>query len=143
MKIRDILATKGSDVHAIGVDNTVLDAVAWLVELRIGALLVREADGGVAGIISERDVLRECRHRSAELARTRVGEVMTRNLVVCGGDDDIDHVMGVMTTKRIRHLPVMDGDRVAGMVSIGDLVKATIEQTDYENRFLKEYISAR
>ena len=143
MKIRDILATKGSDVHAIGVDNTVLDAVAWLVELRIGALLVREAHGGVAGIISERDVLRECRHRSAELGRTRVGEVMTRDLVVCDSDDDIDHAMGVMTAKRIRHLPVMDGDRVAGMVSIGDLVKATIEQTGDENRFLKEYISAR
>jgi CBS domain-containing protein len=68
---------------------------------------------------------------------------MTRDLVVCGGDDDIDHAMSLMTARRIRHLPVMDGDRIAGMVSIGDLVKATLEQTDYENRFLKEYIAAR
>jgi CBS domain-containing protein len=143
MKIRDILAAKGSDVHEIGVDDTVLDAIGRLVELRIGALLVRDARGAVAGIISERDVLRECRHRSAELGDRRVGEVMTRNLVVCGRDDEIDHAMGVMTARRIRHLPVMDGDRIAGMVSIGDLVKATLEQTDYENRFLKEYIAAR
>jgi CBS domain-containing protein len=143
MKIRDVLATKGSDVHEIGVDDTVLDAIGRLVELRIGALLVRDARGAVAGIISERDVLRECRHRSAELEGTRVGEVMTRSLVVCGCDDDIDHAMGVMTARRIRHLPVMDGDRIAGMVSIGDLVKATLEETDYENRFLKEYIAAR
>jgi CBS domain-containing protein len=143
MKIRDILATKGSHVHGIGVDDTVLDAVARLVELRIGALLVRDARGAVAGIISERDVLRECQHHGAELGQRRVGAVMTRDLVVCGGDDDIDHAMSVMTARRIRHLPVMDGDRVAGMISIGDLVKATIEQTNGENRFLKEYIAAR
>jgi CBS domain-containing protein len=143
MKIRDILERKGADVHAIGADNVVLEAVARLVELRIGALLVRDAQGAVAGLISERDVLRECRHRSAELGTRRVGDVMTRDLVVCACDDDIDHAMAVMTTKRIRHLPVMDGDRVAGMVSIGDLVKACLEETEYENRCLKDYIVAR
>jgi CBS domain-containing protein len=143
MKIREILQTKGSDVHAIGADNTVLDAVARLVELQIGALLVRDAQGAVAGLISERDVLRECRHRSAELGSRRVAEVMTRDLVVCASDDDIDHAMAVMTTRRIRHLPVMDGDRVAGMVSIGDLVKACLEEAEYENQYLKDYIVAR
>lgn len=143
MTIGDILKTKGSTVHTIGTDNTVLDAVARLVEYRIGALLVHDAQGAVAGIISERDILRECLHRSAELGQRRVGEVMTRDLVVCVPDDDLDYAMGIVTKNRMRHLPVMDGDRLAGMVSIGDLVKASLEAAEYENRYLKEYIGAR
>ena len=143
MTIGDILKNKGSTVHTIGTDNTVLDAVARLVEYGIGALLVHDSRGAVAGIISERDVLRECLHRSAELGRRRVDEVMTRDLVVCVPDDDLDYAMGIVTKNRIRHLPVMDGDRLAGMVSIGDLVKASLEAAEYENRYLKEYIEAR
>jgi CBS domain-containing protein len=143
MKIRDILQVKGSHVHAIEPDRSVLDAVALLVEHRIGALLVRDADGGVAGIISERDVLRECLHRSAELGRIRVADAMTRNLVVCVPDDEIDYAMGILTKNRVRHLPVVDGDRVAGMISIGDLVKASLDAAEYENRYLREYIQGR
>lgn len=143
MKVREILAIKGEHVHTIEPDRTVLDAVALLVEHGIGALLVREAGGAVAGIISERDVLRECLHRSAELGRIRVGDVMTRDLVVCVLDDEVDYAMGIITKNRIRHLPVMDDNRVAGMISIGDLVKASLDAAEYENRYLKEYITGR
>jgi CBS domain-containing protein len=143
MKVREILAVKGSQVHAIEVDRTVLDAVGLLVQHGIGALLVRDARGAVTGIISERDVLRVCRERSAELATIGVREVMTRDLVVCVPDDDIDYAMGIVTKNRVRHLPVMEGDRVAGMISIGDLVKARLEAAEYENRYLREYIEAR
>jgi CBS domain-containing protein len=143
MTLRDILKVKGSQVHAIGPDHTVLDAVAVLMEHRIGALLVRDAAGALAGIVSERDVLRECQHRSADLGRIRVGEVMTRDLVHCGLDDSVEHAMGLVTKNRVRHLPVMDGGRVAGMISIGDLVKATLDEARDENHHLKEYITAR
>jgi CBS domain-containing protein len=143
MKVREILAVKGSQVHAIDVDRTVLDAVAALVQHGIGALLVRDARGAVSGIISERDVLRICRERSAELATIGVREVMTRDLVVCVPDDEVDYAMGIVTKNRVRHLPVMEGDRVAGMISIGDLVKARLEAAEYENRYLREYIEAR
>lgn len=143
MKVRDILQVKGSQVHSIDADQTVLAAVVLLVQHRIGALLVRDADGAVAGIISERDVLRECVDRSAELARIRVRDVMTADLVVCVPDDDVDYAMGIVTKNRVRHLPVMDGGRVAGMISIGDLVKASLEAAEYENRYLKEYIQGR
>jgi CBS domain-containing protein len=143
MKVRDILQVKGSQVHAIQDDRTVLDAIGLLVEHGIGALLVRDGQGGVAGIISERDVLRVCAHRGAELGRIAVAEVMTRDLVVCLPHDEIDYAMGIVTKNRVRHLPVMDGDRVAGLISIGDLVKASLDAVEYENRYLREYIQGR
>ncbi len=143
MKIRDILQAKGSHVHAIDPGQTVLDAVGLLVQHSIGALLVRDETGAIAGILSERDVLRTCRHRSTELARIPVREVMTRDLIVCVADDEVDYAMGVVTQNRVRHLPVLDGDRLVGLVSIGDLVKACLDEAQYENRYLREYITAR
>ena len=143
MKVREILAIKGEHVHTIEPDRTILDAVALLVEHGIGALLVRDAGGGVAGIISERDVLRVSRDRSDELGAIRIGDVMTRDLVICVPDDEIDYAMGIVTKNRVRHLPVMDGGHVVGMISIGDLVKARLDAVEYENRYLREYIQAR
>ena len=143
MKIREILAVKGEQVHTIGPDRSILDAVTLLVEHGIGALLVRAADGAVAGIVSERDVLRVCRDRGAALGTIRIADVMTRELIVCVPDDDIDYAMGIVTKNRVRHLPVMEGGRVAGMISIGDLVKARLDAAEYENRYLREYIEAR
>ena len=143
MRIRDILKVKGSQVHSIRPDQTLLDAVAVLLEHRIGALLVRDAAGAVHGILSERDVLRECLHRSADLGRIPVRDAMTTELVVCVPDDELDYAMGIVTKNRVRHLPIMEGDRVTGIVSIGDLVKAGLEAAEYENRYLKEYIQGR
>lgn len=143
MKVREILAIKGEHVHTIEPERTMFDAVALLVEHGIGALLVRDTAGTVAGIISERDVLRVCRDRSGALGTIRVADVMTRDLIVCVPDDDVDYAMGIVTKNRVRHLPVMDGGRVAGMISIGDLVKARLDAAEYENRYLREYIEAR
>jgi CBS domain-containing protein len=143
MKVRDILKVKGPQVHSIRPDQTLLDAVGMLMQHRIGALLVRDATGAVCGIISERDVLGACLNRSADLGRIPVREAMTRDLVVCVLDDGLDYAMGIVTKNRVRHLPIMDGDRVAGIVSIGDLVKAGLEEAEYENRYLKEYIQGR
>jgi CBS domain-containing protein len=143
MTLRDILKIKGSQVHSIPGDQSVLDAVALLVDYRIGALLVRDSKGDAIGIISERDVLRESLHHGAELGRIRVRDVMTRDLIVCVLDDDLEYAMGIVTKNRVRHLPVMDGGRVAGMISIGDLVKANLDEAQYENRYLREYIAGR
>jgi CBS domain-containing protein len=143
MKVREILQVKGSQVYSIGPDQTVLDAVAVLMQHRIGALLVRDGAGGVVGVISERDVLRECLHRSTALGDIAVRDAMTSDLVVCLLDDDIGYAMGMVTKNRVRHLPVMDGDQVAGMISIGDLVKASLDEVQYENRYLRDYITSR
>jgi CBS domain-containing protein len=143
MKVRDVLKVKGSQVYSIRPDQTILEAVALLMQHGIGALLVLDHAGMVSGIVSERDVLRECLHRSADLGRIPIREVMTKDLVVCVPDDEVDYAMGIVTNNRVRHLPIMDGERVAGIISIGDLVKAGLEEAEYENRYLKEYIQAR
>ncbi len=141
MTIRDILQSKGRDVYSISPDHTLLGCVTLLVEHGVGALLVRESTGGVVGIISERDVLRASLHHSADLNRIPVRDTMTRDVIVCVPTDDLDYARGIMTANRIRHLPVMDGEEVIGLVSIGDLVKASLEEAQYENRYLKEYIT--
>ena len=143
MTLRDILKVKGSQVHSIAPDQTVLQAVALLVEHRIGALLVRDAAGATVGIVSERDVLQKCLHHGVELGHVRVDAIMTRDLVVCALDDDVEHAMALVTKNRVRHLPVVEGGGVAGMISIGDLVKANLDEAQFENRYLKEYIAGR
>jgi CBS domain-containing protein len=143
MKLRDVLRDKGSHVYTIGPDHTVQDAVRVLMQHRIGALLVVDGEGAVVGIITERDVLRECQDRSEQLAALPVRAAMTRDVIVGLPDDDIRYTMGVMTQRRVRHLPVIDGGAIAGMISIGDMVKACLEETEYENRYLREYITCR
>ncbi|MEO8484618.1 MAG: CBS domain-containing protein [Acidobacteriota bacterium] len=143
MKVRDVLHTKGSQVHAVDPDASIQDVVDGLMAHRIGALLVIDRDGITRGIVTERDVLRECVGGAHRLHTTPVYTAMTADLVVGVLDDDIDEALGMMTRHRIRHLPVMDGGRVAGLVSIGDLVKACLDETASENGFLKEYIHGR
>jgi len=143
MKVRDVLHTKGRQVHSVSPDESIKDAVHALMAHRIGALLVIDADGITRGIVTERDVLRECAGGADRLHLVAVRSAMTADLVVGLLDDDIDEALGTMTRHRIRHLPIMDGGRVAGLVSIGDLVKACLDETASENGFLKEYIHGR
>jgi CBS domain-containing protein len=143
MKVRDVLHTKGHQVHAVAPDASIQDVVHALMAHRIGALLVIGDDGITQGIVTERDVLRECAGGADRLHRVPAGAAMTADLVVGRLDDDIDEAMASMTRHRIRHLPVMDGGRVAGLVSIGDLVKACLDEAASENGFLREYIHGR
>lgn len=148
MRLRDILRQKGGDVVTIESDRTVHDAISRLNEHKIGALVVTGDGEEIAGIITERDILRHCgEHVRRDEPLTTVVErpelvrdVMTADLVIALPDDRLDYAMGIMTQNRIRHLPVMDEGKLAGMVSIGDLVKASLEETEYENRRLKDYI---
>ncbi len=143
MKLRDVLRVKGSHVFTIGPDHTVQDAVRVLMQHRVGALLVVDWQGTALGIITERDVLRECQNRREQLDTLPVRDAMTRDLILGLPDDDINYTMGIMTQNRVRHLPVIDDGTIAGMISIGDMVKACLEETEYENRYLREYISCR
>jgi CBS domain-containing protein len=140
MKIRDILCGKGAQVVTIGPDATIHDAMTALVVHRIGSLVVLDQKGKIAGIITERDILRECAARSEHVKETTVREVMTTDLIIGLSDDEIGYVMGIMTHNRIRHLPIMTGERLEGLISIGDVVKAQLEETEFENRYLKDYI---
>ena len=149
MRIKDILRHKGSDVKTIGAHETVNDAIRKLNQHGIGALIVT-GEGGICGLITERDVLRECGERCTryseppELRETycpaQVGDVMTKDLVIGVPDDHLNYVMGIMTKNRIRHLPVIDREELVGIISIGDVVEARLDDTAVENRFLKGYV---
>ncbi len=139
MKIEGILRTKGHDVVTIPESRTVLDAAQLLVERNIGSLVVM-GDQGPVGIITERDVLRLAADASADLGAIRVSSAMTREMITAGPDASLVSVMDTMTEHRIRHLPVLDGDQLAGIVSIGDLVNACRISAEQENSALREYI---
>ncbi len=140
MRIRDILQVKGEEVVTISPEHTVLGAVKVLVQHDIGAVVVEDA-GQVRGIFSERDILRLVADDCAAAEETRVGEVMTTDLVVGVPDDAVDYVMEIMTKNRIRHLPIVEDGELAGIVSIGDVVNALRREVAAENRYLRDYIA--
>ena len=141
MKIRDILRHKGHDVVTASTGDSVLQAVRVLVDHNIGGVVV--VDGGeVIGILTERDILRLVARRPDELQALEVGQVMTRDVIKLVPDDDLAHVMEVMTENRIRHLPVIEEGRLAGIVTIGDVVNAFRRVAEDENAHLKQYIQS-
>lgn len=143
MTLRDILADKGSQVHTISPAATLDDVVQKLVQNNCGSLLVCEPNGGreprVVGIITERDILRSCAARKT-LDQVRVLEVMSPKLITGSPADTVEETMGLMTEQRIRHLPILEKDRLVGMISIGDVVKAQHHAFAVENEYLKTYI---
>jgi CBS domain-containing protein len=139
--VRQLLEAKPPAVYAIGPDAPVLDAVKLMAEKHIGAVLVME-EGRLAGIVTERDYARKVVLQGRSSAQTRVREIMTPEVVCVGLDDTTTRCMQIVTERRIRHLPVRDGDAVLGVVSIGDLVKAVIEDQQLEITQLQRYISS-
>ena len=139
MKIEEILRNKGHDVVTITESRTVLEAAQALVEHNIGGLVVIEGTHPT-GILTERDILRLTARTPGELDSIPVGTVMTRELITTGPRDELTGVMQVMTENKIRHLPVLDGDRLIGIISIGDLVNACRVLAEEENSQLREYI---
>ncbi len=123
MNIASILACKGREVITIGPRQTIRQALRLLAAHNIGALVVVDAVNRPVGIVSERDIVREAARDERVFART-VGAIMTKNVVIGAPQDDLNSVGHTMTEKRIRHLPVMDGGRLVGIISIGDVVKA-------------------
>ncbi len=139
-RLAEILAEKGGDVLEIAADATVLEAVQLMVEKNVGSLLVTEA-GEVTGIVTERDYLRRVT-LEGRTEQAPVGEIASSPLIVVTPETTIDECMALMTDRRIRHVPVVDGGRVVGIVSIGDLVKFQSKQQSFQIQFLNEYISA-
>jgi CBS domain-containing protein len=140
MKVREILDAKGRGVVTIRPDATLATAVHRLALERIGALVVSDDGVRVAGILSERDVVTGLARDGADLlaAGRRVADLMTRNVVTCGPDDTVKHLMAEMTRRRVRHLPVVVGDRLVGIVSIGDVVKSRLGEVELEATVLRE-----
>lgn len=141
MTIAAILKTKGGEVVSLAPDATVADAVALLAERRIGAVPVMDR-GSVVGIFSERDVIHCLRDDAASALSRLVGEVMTAPAVTVAPGDAVIAALSLMTRRRIRHLPVVEGTCVVGFVSIGDLVKHRIDRIEADAAAMREYIQS-
>ena len=138
--VEQILDAKGSDVWSITPDTTVLEAIKLMAEKEVGALLVMTGEKPV-GIVSERDYARKVILKGRSSKKTSIQDIMTTHVVYASPDQSIEQCMALMTEKRIRHLPIMDGERLRGMISIGDLVKAVIAEQKLVISELERYIS--
>ena len=142
MFVSDILAQKGGLVFSVTPGTSVAQLSQQLSTRRIGSMLVLDGEGAVAGIVSERDLVRALASHGAKAMELEARQVMTRDVVTCDPDDSIDEVMQTMTNGRFRHLPVVRHGELLGLVSIGDVVKARLEETKHETEALKAYIVA-
>ncbi len=141
MRISDILRSKGTAVATVTATTTVTGLLAELAVHNIGAMVVVGADGMPVGIVSERDVVRWLHQQGADVLRRPVAEIMSDVAVTCAPDDPVDDLAALMTDYRVRHVPVLDGGRLAGIVSIGDVVKRRMEELAAERQHLRAYIT--
>ena len=140
MTVRQMLGTKGGGAWSVSPDATVYDALKVMAEKNVGALVVLEGDQ-LKGIISERDYARKVILKGKFSRETPVSEIMSVDVVTVQPDQSNEECMALMTNKRIRHLPVMDGNKLVGVISIGDVVKAIISEQQYTIKQLENYIT--
>jgi CBS domain-containing protein len=142
MNVAAILKAKGRAVATCLPTTTLQDVARMLAEKRIGAVVVVDEKGDVAGILSERDMVRAIAARGAQCLPETASEIMTKGVITCTPDDVLGHIMSTMTTGRFRHVPVVEGGKLVGIVSIGDAVKHHIAEVELEASSLKSYVLA-
>jgi CBS domain-containing protein len=140
MTVSAILDTKGHQIISVAPDAKLSAAVKLLSERRIGAVLVM-SDNHMDGILSERDIVRVIGERGATALDETVASVMTRKVIHCKPSDTVAAIMEKMTSGKFRHLPVLDGDRIVGLISIGDIVKSRVAEFEHEQEALRDYIA--
>jgi CBS domain-containing protein len=140
MRISDLLRSKGTAVATVSRETTVTELLRGLAEHNVGAMVVVDPEG-IAGIVSERDVVRRLNDRGPELLTMPVSEIMTKMVASCSPEDSVDHLSVLMTERRIRHVPVVVDDELAGIISIGDVVKSRINELEKTQQHLEAYIS--
>jgi CBS domain-containing protein len=140
MRIADVLRNKGAAVATVDPETTVTELLAGLTEHNIGAMVVI-GPNGVEGIVSERDIVRRLHEHGADLLNRRVSEIMTTVVVTCAPGDSVDSLSALMTKNRVRHVPVVEGGQLAGIVSIGDVVKRRMDELESEQQQLQAYIT--
>ncbi len=141
MTVASILAGKGKDVFTLSPDRPLSQVVDELATRRIGAIVITSADGKVCGIVSERDIVRDISKFGVAVLDRPVSSCMTAKVITCSENDTVDQVMGVMTKSRFRHVPVSRNGKLVGIISIGDVVKRKIEDTEREAAELRNYIA--
>src|SRR6185436_18407424 len=141
MIVNRILSLKGRDVATIEPGQTLSEAARVLAERRIGALLIVDGRRPVAGIITERDIVRAIAMYGARALEEPVSRFMTEKVLTCTGETSINHVMELMTQQKFRHVPVVEAGSLSGIISIGDVVKLRLEEVEAETQAIKEYIA--
>lgn len=142
MLISHILRDKGGEVYTLNAEASLEQAAQMLTLKKVGALVVVDDRGGVIGVLSERDIVREIANKGASSLAQRVSSVMSRNVITAERDETIDECLDRMTDRRVRHLPVLAQSRLVGIVSIGDLVKHRIQAVEAEAAMMQAYIAA-
>lgn len=140
MNVKTILAAKGGEIVCIEPTADLAAAAQLLSANRIGAVLIRGAGGHIAGILSERDIVRALSEHGAAALSLPVGQVMTREVATCAEDETIASIMERMTAGKFRHMPVVTKGKLIGLVSIGDVVKQRVEEIEHESDALRDYI---
>ncbi len=143
MRISDVLADKGNQVHTANPNQTVQEVIRALVQNNVGALCVVDQAGQLVGIFTERDTLRLVDTHASQLATLTVGECMTKKVMIARPDDSVDQSLMLMTSQRIRHLPVVESGKLIGVVPQGDLVKAKLEVAEFVTRHLTDFITGK
>lgn len=141
MFVADILKRKGSTITTVSPDQPIAEALALMAQHRIGAVLVVDGGGGIAGILSERDLVRAMNKNGKAVFDRTVGDLMTSPVVTCTPKDPVGAIEGMMTAQRFRHVPVIEDGKLVGIVSIGDVVKTRIEEAEAEVDALRRYIA--
>ncbi|HWD03878.1 MAG TPA: CBS domain-containing protein [Amycolatopsis sp.] len=141
MRIADLLRVKGATVATVTPGTTVTELLAGLARHNVGAMVVVTPEGGIAGIVSERDVVRRINDHGPTVLAGPVADIMTKLVASATPEDSVDQLSVLMTERRIRHVPVLDGGRLVGIVSIGDVVKSRIERLEQSQEQLVAYIA--
>ena len=140
MNVKTILAAKGGDIICIEPTADLAAAANLLSAHRIGSVVIRGAGGRLAGILSERDIVRALSEQGADALALPVGQVMIRNVATCGEEESLASIMERMTAGKCRHLPVVTKSQLVGIVSIGDVVKQRVEEIERESEAMRDYI---
>lgn len=140
MRIADVLKNKGAAVSTITPDMIVRELLASLVARNVGAMVV-VSSAGLVGIVSERDVVRKLHEYGADLLDRPISDIMTTRVITCAPSDSVDSLSGLMTTNRVRHVPVIEDGQLVGIVSIGDVVKTRMEELQSQQEQLEAYIT--
>jgi len=143
MKVANILKVKGKDVITAHPHELITTLAKRIKLARIGALIVTDPEGAMVGIISERDIVYAIAEHEGDALNMTVSDLMTRQVRTCSADDDLGHVSRIMTQNRIRHLPVMDGPKLVGMISLGDVVKIRLDEMSLEANVLRDVAISR
>ena len=141
MKVKEVLGKKSATVITVTPDQSLLEASQLLAKHKIGVVVVVDSEGTPVGILSERDIVCELAEVQSDVVNRRIHDAMTKDIVIGFPEDDLAYVSSTMTDRRIRHLPIMEDEKLVGIISIGDVVKAQLDNVQYEAHMLRQYIT--